>query len=108
MVSADTFPVPYRENQCLKETSELPPASTKSQVTELSKPDGSRYGPRSGMGNGHKKLLLDFLNKNKNKSEKKLDIENNKYVLEIIHSIYTAIFKKNNYQVVKDKEFKVK
>ena len=27
-------------------------------------------GPRSGMGNGHKKLLLDFLNKNKNKSEK--------------------------------------
>ena len=50
-------------------------------------------GPRSGMGNGHKKLLLDFLNKNKNKSEKKLDIENNKYVLEIIHSIYTAIFK---------------
>ena len=65
-------------------------------------------GPKSGMGNGHEKLLTDFLNKNQKKSKKKLDIEDNKYVIKTIHSIYRAIFKKNNYQIVKDKEFKVK
>ena len=63
-------------------------------------------GPKSGMGNGHEKLLKDFFNK-KNKSDKMLDIENNIYILKTIHSIYSAIKRKKNYQIIEDKEFKI-
>ena len=63
-------------------------------------------GPKSGMGNGHEKLLKDFFS-NKKKSDKKLDIEDNIYVLKIIHSIYSAIQKKKNSQIIGDKEYKI-
>ena len=58
------------------------------------------------MGNGHKKLLRDFFNNKIKKSNKSLDIENNLYVLNLIHSIYNSIFNKKNYQKIKNKEFK--
>ena len=63
-------------------------------------------GPKSGMGNGHKKLLRDFFNNKIKKSNKSLDIENNLYVLNLIHSIYNSIFNKKSYQKIKNKEFK--
>ncbi len=65
-------------------------------------------GPKSGMGNGHNKLLKDFLNENLFKSPKRLDIEDNIYVLKIIHSVYKAIFNNKNYQLIRDKEFRLK
>ena len=52
-------------------------------------------GPKSGMGNGHSKLLKEFLNDKIKKSSKDLEIEKNYYLLKVIHSIYSAIFKKN-------------
>ena len=60
------------------------------------------------MGNGHNKLLKDFLNENLFKSPKRLDIEDNIYVLKIIHSVYKAIFNNKNYQLIRDKEFRLK
>jgi len=51
-------------------------------------------GPKSAMGNGHSKLLKEFLNNKIKKSSKDLEIEKNYYLLKVIHSIYNAIFKK--------------
>lgn len=65
-------------------------------------------GPKSGMGNGHIKLLKEFFNTNIKKSSKNLEIEDNLYVLKVIHSIYNTIFEKKNYQLVKDKDFNIK
>ena len=65
-------------------------------------------GPKSGMGNGHTKILKEFLNKKIRKSSKNLDIEKNIYVLKIIHSVYNSIFKEKKYSLIKDKEFKYK
>ena len=65
-------------------------------------------GPKSGMGNGHMKLLKEFFNSNLNNSSKNLEIEDNLYVLKVIHSVYTAIYKKKNYQLIQDKEFNIK
>ena len=42
------------------------------------------------------------------KSPKRLDIEDNIYVLKIIHSVYKAIFNNKNYQLIRDKEFRLK
>jgi len=57
-------------------------------------------GPVSGMGFGHKKILDEFLS-NKQKSSQKLEIKNNIYVLELIHSIYNTILKKKSFNIVK-------
>ena len=65
-------------------------------------------GPKSGMGNGHTKILKEFLNKKIRKSSKNLDIEKNIYVLKIIHSVYNSIFREKKYSLIKDKEFKYK
>lgn len=62
-------------------------------------------GPKSGMGNGHMKILNEFLDNTKNKSSKNLDIEKNFYILKLIHSIYNSIFKERKYSGVKEKEF---
>ena len=56
-------------------------------------------GPKSGMGNGHSKLLKEFLDNKIKKSSKNLEIEKNYYLLKVIHSIYNSIFKKNLYAI---------
>ena len=62
-------------------------------------------GRASGMGNGHAKILDEFLNDKINKSSMKLDIDENLYILKLIHSIYNSIFKEKKYSTVKQKEF---
>jgi len=57
-------------------------------------------GPISGMGFGHKKLLYEFLNKNK--SSKDLEIEKNYYLLKVIHSVYNSLFKTKKIDFIKD------
>ena len=47
-----------------------------------------KKGVFGAMGNGHKKILDEFLNKDKIKSSKNLEIRDNLHVLEILHSIY--------------------
>ena len=44
------------------------------------------------MGNGHLKILKEFLNKKVKKSSKNLEIEKNLYVYKLIHSIYNSLF----------------
>ena len=60
------------------------------------------------MGNGHLKILKEFLNKKVKKSSKNLDIEKNLYVIKLIHSIYNSIYSEKKFNVVKDKEFEYK
>ena len=57
-------------------------------------------GPISGMGNGHSKILKEFLNRKIKLSSKKLEIDNNYYLLKLIHSIYITMnnIKKNTVQ----------
>jgi len=65
----------------------------------------NKKGPVSGMGNGHKKILSEFLDKKCNKSTSSIEIENNLYILKVIHSIYNSILnKKNEFHKIKDKE----
>lgn len=64
-----------------------------------------KYGPIYGMGSGHKKILKEFLNNKIRKSSKELSIENNYYILKLIHSIYNSIFKEKKYSFVTEKEF---
>ncbi len=59
-------------------------------------------GPLGGMGNGHYKLLKEFLGKKKICS-KNLEIKNNYYLLKVLHSIYNAL-NDNNSSFVKDKQ----
>jgi UDP-N-acetyl-2-amino-2-deoxyglucuronate dehydrogenase len=62
-------------------------------------------GPISGMGNGHFKILKEFLNKKIKLSSKNLEINNNYYLLKLIHSIYIAINNKNkNKNIIKNKQ----
>ena len=65
-------------------------------------------GPRSGMGNGHLKILKEFLNNKIVRSSKDLDIDKNLYVIKLINSIYNSLFKHKKFNVVKDIEFKYK
>ena len=60
-------------------------------------------GPISGMGNGHFKILKEFLNKKIKLSSKNLEINNNYYLLKLIHSIYITI-SKNKKNTVKNKQ----
>jgi len=64
--------------------------------------------PKSGMGNGHKKILKEFLNKKINISSKSIEIKNNLYVLKVIHSIYNCLLRKNkNLNTVRNKQSKL-
>ncbi len=63
-------------------------------------------GPKSGMGNGHKKILKEFLNPKIFKSSKNLDIEKNIYIVKLVNSIYNSLFTKKNYNTVSNKNFK--
>ena len=46
------------------------------------------------MGNGHKKILKEFLNPKIFKSSKNLDIEKNIYIVKLVNSIYNSLFTK--------------
>lgn len=62
-------------------------------------------GPLKSVGNGHKKILYEFLNSNKKKSSLGLEIENNIYIIKAIHSIYNLILsKKNSYKTVSGRQ----
>ena len=63
-------------------------------------------GPKSGMGNGHKKILKEILNPKILKSSKNLDIEKNIYIVKLVNSIYNSLFTKKNYNTVSNKNFK--
>lgn len=52
------------------------------------------------MGNGHKKILSEFLNDNIKKSKYDLEINKNLHVLKIIHTVYNVINKKNNQKLI--------
>jgi predicted dehydrogenase len=64
---------------------------------------GENLGATGGMGFGHKKILREFLTKNK-KSSKKLEIKDNYYLLKVIHSIYNSIHKRKKFNLVKDRQ----
>ena len=63
-------------------------------------------GPKGGMGNGHKKVLREFLNKRINKSSYNLEISKNLHCLEIIHSVYNFP-KDNKLEKIKNKQSKL-
>jgi predicted dehydrogenase len=62
---------------------------------------GENLGASGGMGFGHKKLLNEFLIKNKT-SSKQLEIKENYYLLKVIHSIYNCIHKSKKINKIKD------
>lgn len=59
-------------------------------------------GPVSGMGNGHLKVLNEFLNNKVKFSSNNLDISLNYYLLKLIHSIYNIINKKYKKNYIKN------
>ena len=60
----------------------------------------SGIGAVGAMGNGHSKILKEFLNTKNSKSSKDLEISKNLHVLEIIHSVYNAAQNKKNLSLV--------
>ena len=62
---------------------------------------GENLGPAAGMGFGHKKILDEFLTKNK-RSSRKLEIKENYYLLKVIHSIYNYVHKGKKINKIKD------
>tara|TARA_B100001093_G_scaffold496161_1_gene541469 strand:- start:6710 stop:7729 length:1020 start_codon:yes stop_codon:yes gene_type:complete len=62
---------------------------------------GENLGAAGGMGFGHKKILDEFLIKDK-KSSKKLEIKENYYLLKVIHSIYNCIHKSKKINKIKN------
>ena len=63
---------------------------------------GSSKGQIGAMGNGHQKIIKEFLSKKINKSSKNLEIEKNLHVLNVLHSMYNL--KKNNLFKIKKKQ----
>jgi len=61
-------------------------------------------GPISGMGNGHLKVLNEFLNNKIKYSSNNLEIDLNYYLLKVIHSIYNIINKNYSKNFVKNKQ----
>jgi hypothetical protein len=53
------------------------------------------------MGFGHQKILDEFIS-NKQRSSQNLEIKNNIYIWELIHSIYNTILRKKNFNIVKN------
>ena len=62
----------------------------------------SSKGQIGAMGNGHQKIIKEFLSKKINKSSKNLEIEKNLHVLNVLHSMYNL--KKNNLFKIKKKQ----
>ncbi len=64
---------------------------------------GIGAGAIGAMGNGHFKILKEFLDKKIKKSSQKLEIKYNMHILKLLHSIYNAE-KTKNLNYVLDKE----
>ena len=62
---------------------------------------GENLGAVGGMGFGHEKILDEFLIKNK-RSSRKLEIKENYYLLQVIHSIYNCIHNGKKINKIKD------
>ena len=58
------------------------------------------------MGNGHEKILREFLDKKIYKSSHDLEISKNLHCLEIIHSVYN-LSKSNKLEKIKNKQSKL-
>ena len=50
----------------------------------------NKKGLYGAMGNGHQKILNEFLNENRRKSSYDLEIYKNLHILEVLHSIYNS------------------
>lgn len=61
-------------------------------------------GPIKAMGNGHLKILKEFININKKSSSKNLEIYNNIHVLDVIHSVYNSLNKNKSYSKIYKKQ----
>lgn len=61
-------------------------------------------GSVGAMGNGHFKILKEFLNNKTHKSKYDLEISKNFHSLEIIHSVYNASTKKNFFTKIENKQ----
>ena len=64
-------------------------------------------GPTGAMGNGHKKILSEFLNNNLKKSSFDLEIQKNLHSLEVIHSVYNYSNSRNSLTKVKNRQSKL-
>ena len=64
---------------------------------------GTGKGQIGAMGNGHQKIIKEFLSKKINKSSKNLEIEKNLHVLNVLHSMYNSK-KKNKLLKIKKKQ----
>jgi UDP-N-acetyl-2-amino-2-deoxyglucuronate dehydrogenase len=67
---------------------------------------GVGSGPIGAMGNGHKKILAEFLNSKIKKSSKNLEISKNLHVLDVVHSVYNST-KRDNLNLVTNKQSKL-
>ena len=67
---------------------------------------GTGSGPKGAMGNGHKKVLREFLDPKIYKSSYELEISKNLHCLEIIHSVYN-LSKSNKLEKIKNKQSKL-
>ncbi len=80
------------------------------QKTFLDKKNSEIFSSRAGqvgaMGNGHSKILKEFLQKNKFKSSKDLEIHKNLHVIQVLHSIYNNSNTKNLFEIL-DKQSKL-
>lgn len=79
----------------------------KNNIIKLDKKNSEEFSSGSGvfgaMGNGHKKIIEEFLNQNTIKSSYHLEIKKNLHSLEVIHSIYNSI-NKNLFLKIKSKQ----
>ena len=63
-------------------------------------------GPKGAMGNGHEKILREFLDKRTYQSSYDLEIKKNLHCLEVIHSVYN-LSKNNKLEKIKNKQSKL-
>ena len=67
---------------------------------------GTGSGPIGAMGNGHKKILGEFLNSKIKNSSKDLEISKNLHVLDVIHSVYNST-SRDSLNIVTNKQSKL-
>lgn len=68
----------------------------------MDKKNSESFG-NEAMGNGHQKILKEFLSSSKLKSSFNLEIKDNIHSLKVIHSIYNSVHK-NNFSIVNEKQ----
>ena len=80
-------------------------------IVKLDKKNSEKFGIGSGpveaMGNGHKKILKEFLDKRCLNSSYDLEIKKNLHSLEIIHSVYNIGMKNKFFFNIKHKQSKL-